>query len=70
MNPNKWVMSMDNPTRARHTAYRLWDEGIRSSDREIIILCYGYTENEADTLIKWLKVLEARAENYNPEIGF
>lgn len=74
MNPNEWVMSMDNPTRARYAAECLWKQGIRASDRTAIILCYGYNEHEADILCKILadreRIAEAWKETYNPDLGF
>ena len=70
MDLTEWVNSMDNPTRARYRAHSLWKQGIRSGDREVIILCFGHTEHEADILCERLKHLEARAKDYNPELGF
>lgn len=66
----EWVMSIDNPTRAKYVAHRLWKQGVRSSDRTIIVLCYGHTEHEADILCEILKCFENRAKDYNPDIGF
>ena len=70
MNPNDWVMSLDNPTRARYVAARLWKQGLRSCDRTIIELQYGYTEHETDIICKRLAGMEAQTKDYNPEIGF
>lgn len=70
MDLTEWVMSLDNPTRARYAADRLWKQGIRSGDKEIIMLCYGFTEHDADILCKRLASMEAQTKDYNPEIGF
>lgn len=70
MNLTEWVNSLENPTRVKYDADRLRQQGIRSGDREVIILCYGYTEREADLLCARLKVLEAQRKDYNPDIGF
>ena len=71
---NDWVMSMDNPTRARYTAYSLFHQGIRSSDRTIIQLQYGYNDHDADILCAVLANMEQIAnynlEHYNPDLGF
>ena len=74
MDLNEWVMSCDNPTHAKYEADRLWQQGLRSGDRTIIILQYGYSEHDADILCSLLANFEAvatvRANYYNPEIGF
>lgn len=74
MDPNEWVTSLDNPTRARYVAHSLWTQGIRSSDRVIIHLQYGYTDHETDILCSVLaemeRVAQARLKDYNPDIGF
>ena len=70
MNPYEWAMSLDNPTRAAYVADSLWKQGIRSGDRTIIMLVYGHTEHETDIICRVLAGKEARAKDYNPEIGF
>lgn len=59
---------------ARYTAHRLWLEGIRSSDAELIRLCYGYSDTETDAIIAFLQEIQEKADaylkEYNPEIGF
>ena len=71
---NGWAMSMDNPTRARYTANSLFLQGIRSSDRTIIQLQYGYNDHDADILCTVLANMEQIAdynlEHYNPDLGF
>lgn len=70
----EWVNSLENPTRARYAAARLWQQGLRAGDKDIIMLCHGYTEHEAEILSLRLAELEAIAEHrladYNPDIGF
>ena len=69
-----WQMSCDNPTRARYNALSLWKQGLRASDRDAIILCYGYSEHDADILCEILQRMENGAnvylQDYNPDIGF
>jgi len=69
-----WVTSLDNPTRAKYAAHRLWKQGIRSLDRTVITLVYGYNEHETDILCSVLDELErianARLDDYNPDLGF
>ena len=71
---NQWVMSMDNPTRARYTALSLFQQGIRATDRTIIQLQYGYNDHDADILCSVLDEMEKIADhnlaNYNPDLGF
>ena len=74
MTPNEWVMSLDNPTRAKYDADRLWRQGLRASDRTIIQLQYGYDDHDTDILCQVLAERERVADNiletYNPELGF
>lgn len=74
MTPNEWVMSCDNPTRARYVADSLWKQGIRSGDRTIITQMYGYSEHDTDILCAVLadmeRIAEVNMKNYNPELGF
>lgn len=70
MDLHKWLMSCDNPTRAKYEADLLWEQGIRSGDRTIITLQYGYSEHDADILCSILARWEASTKDYNPEIGF
>jgi hypothetical protein len=44
----EWVMSLDNPTRARIVADRLWRTGVHTR-KELIAL--GYNEYECNILI-------------------
>ena len=71
---NAWVMSVDNPTRARYEAHSLFQQGIRCTDRTIIQLQYGYNDHEADILCSILdemeKVANRNLADYNPDIGF
>jgi hypothetical protein len=74
MTANEWVNSLDNPTRARYAAARLWQQGLRAGDRTIIQLHYGYNDHDADILCSRLAKLESIANNrlkdFNPDIGF
>lgn len=74
MNPNEWVMSMDNPTRAKYEADRLWKQGLRAGDKTIIMLQYGYDEHDTNILCNVLaekeQIANHRLDEYNPEIGF
>ena len=70
MNPNDWVMSLDNPTRAKYEAHKLWKQGLRSGDRIAIQAVYGYTDHEMDCLCYWLDAFYAKVKDFNPEIGF
>lgn len=71
---NEWVMSLDNPTRAKYEAYRLWNEGIRAKDQVLLPLCYGYSDYETDILCDVLQEMEDLADHellmFNPELGF
>jgi len=73
MSANDWVMSLDNPTRAAYAAHSLWKQGIRSADRVIINLQYGYNDHETDILCAKLEEMERvanhRLEEFNPDIG-
>ena len=74
MTANEWVMSLDNPTRARYVAHGLWKQGLRASDRDVIQLCHGYTDHEMDVRCSMLQRMEETADNYlrnyNPDLGF
>lgn len=74
MDLHEWVNSLDNPTRAKYDAVKLWEQGIRSGDRTIITLMYGYNDHEADILCSRLARMEEIANNrlkdYNPDLGF
>lgn len=70
MDVNKWVMSCDNPTRAKYEADKLWRQGIRSGDHTIIQLQYGYSEHDTDILCGILERWERRAKYFNPNLGF
>lgn len=74
MTLSEWVNSLDNPTRARYTAARLWQQGLRSGDRVVIQLNYGYDDHDADILCARLADLEqianTRLKDFNPDIGF
>ena len=71
---NDWVNSLDNPTRAKYEAHILWQQGLRSSDRTILNLQYGYNDHECDILCAILENAERVADHnlkeFNPEIGF
>ena len=60
--------------RLRYDADRLWKQGIRSGDRTIIELMYGYSEHDAtilcDQLAERERITDHYLEDYNPEIGF
>lgn len=60
--------------RLRYDADRLWKQGIRSGDRTIIELQYGYSEHDAAILCEQLASRERVAnhwlETYNPDLGF
>ena len=74
MTANEWVMSLENPTCAMYTADRLWQQGLRASDREVLRLCYGYTDRDLDILCdvlqKWEDAANHNLKYYNPELGF
>lgn len=74
MDVNKWVMSCDNPTRAKYEADKLWKQGIRSGDRTIIQLQYGYNDKDTEIicaqLAEWESAANHRLKYYNPELGF
>jgi len=74
MKPNEWVISLDNPTRARYTAARIWQQGLRAGDRTIIQLHYGYDDHDTDIICARLAELEQIANNrlkdFNPDLGF
>lgn len=74
MTANDWVMSLDNPTRARYEADKLWNQGLRATDREILQLQYGYDDHDADILCAVLaereRAADAQLKTYNPDLGF
>lgn len=74
MSANDWVMSLDNPTRAKYAADHLWKQGLRAEHKTIIMLQYGYDEHDADILCSVLaeraQIADYRLEKYNPELGF
>lgn len=74
MDANEWVISLDNPTRARYTAARLWQQGLRSGDRTIIQLHHGFNDHEMDIICARLAELERIANNrlndFNPDLHF
>jgi hypothetical protein len=74
MDPNKWVMSCENPTYVKYAAHRLWKLGIRSGDRHTIISVCGYSAHDADILCAALsrmqEIADREAREYNPELGF
>lgn len=74
MDPNKWVMSCENPTYVKYRADMLRKRGIRSRDRDVIMNTYGYSEHDADILCAALarmqEIAEREAKEYNPELGF
>lgn len=74
MSANDWVMSLNNLSRVKYVVDRLWKQGIRSEDRTIIMLQYGYDEYDADILCSALaereQIANYRLKEYNPEIGF
>lgn len=66
----EYLMSVFNPTHAKYTADRLWNEGIRSTDTVLMSSCYGYTPDEIDCLRPWFERWETQANEYNPDLGF
>lgn len=60
--------------RLRYPALSLWKQGIRSGDRTIIQLQYGYSDHETDILCLILASMEETAnaylKDYNPDLGF
>lgn len=60
--------------RMRYDSHRLWKQGIRSGDRTIIQLQYGYDDHDTEIicaqLAEWESAANHRLKEYNPEIGF
>ena len=60
--------------RLRYPADSLWQQGIRSCDRTVIMLMYGYSGYDADILCEILAERERVADYYlnyyNPDLGF
>jgi len=74
MDLTEWVNSLDNPTRAKYVAHSLWQQGLRSGDRTILELQYGFNPHEVEIISARLAELEsiadARLKDYNPDLGF
>lgn len=60
--------------RMRYDSHRLWKQGIRSGDKTIIQLQYGYDDKDTEIicaqLAEWESAANHRLKYYNPELGF
>ena len=50
----EWVMSLDNPTRVKIVAYRLWRAGVYTREE---IMSFGYNEYECNIILERQKVI-------------
>lgn len=73
MDIHAWITSIDNPTRAKYVAHKLWKQGTTSRDRASLMQS-GYSKHDADILCKVIRTFEtlekAKTDNFNKDIGF
>ena len=55
-NPNEWVMSLDNPTRAKYEVHKLWKQGVRHGQTDKLI-SLGYNKHEIEILNQWFDAI-------------